>query len=180
MIDEPDGADAFSAFASHAEAFNGLPEPAALQMLLTCCASTSWARRVLAGRPYASREDLLERAEQACRGLTEADLDEALSGHPRIGERADGDGAQAQLSRQEQSAVAQADDDLRERLHRANVAYERRFDRVFLIRAAGRRPEEILGELGRRLTNDPATERSEVAEQLAQITRLRLEGVVPR
>jgi 2-oxo-4-hydroxy-4-carboxy-5-ureidoimidazoline decarboxylase len=159
---------------------NGLPESEALTFLLTCCASSSWARNVLAGRPYSSRADLLDRAERACRDLTDADLDEALSAHPRIGERAGGDGAEARLSRQEQAAVAEADDGLLERLHEANLAYEGRFDRVFLIRAAGRPPEEILAELGRRLANDPQTERSEVADELAQITRRRLEGLVPR
>jgi 2-oxo-4-hydroxy-4-carboxy-5-ureidoimidazoline decarboxylase len=158
---------------------NGLPEADALRVLLACCASTSWAAQVLAGRPYASREQLLERGERACRGLTEAELDEALSGHPRIGERLGGDDARARLSRREQAVVARADHDLLDRLRQANLDYERRFDRVFLIRAAGRRPEEILGELGRRLANDPATERSEVADQLAQITRRRLEGMVP-
>jgi 2-oxo-4-hydroxy-4-carboxy-5-ureidoimidazoline decarboxylase len=49
---------------------------------------------------------------------------------------------------------------------------------VFLIRAAGRSPEEMLAELRRRLDNDEETERTEVTEQLAQITALRVKGLV--
>ena len=56
-----------------------------------------------------------------------------------------------------------------------NAAYEQRFDRVFLIRAAGRSAEEILAELDRRLENDDATERAETVDNLRQITALRLE-----
>ena len=48
-------------------------------------------------------------------------------------------------------------------------------DQVFLIRAAGRSPAEVLAELRRRLRNDPGAEQREVAEQLRPITRLRLE-----
>ena len=58
------------------------------------------------------------------------------------------------------------------------MAYEQRFDRVFLVRAAGRTPVELLAELERRLGNDPDTESQEVVEQLAQITRLRVERLL--
>ena len=46
------------------------------------------------------------------------------------------------------------------------------------ILAAGRSPEEMLAELRRRLGNDAETERAEVVEQLAQITELRVRGLV--
>lgn len=56
----------------------------------------------------------------------------------------------------------------------ANAAYEERFGRVFLIRAAGRTPEEMLAEARRRLANDKASEDAEALEQLTQIAILRL------
>jgi 2-oxo-4-hydroxy-4-carboxy-5-ureidoimidazoline decarboxylase len=59
-----------------------------------------------------------------------------------------------------------------------NRAYEQRFGHVFLIRASGRSPEEMLAELRRRLANDPVAERAEVTEQLAQITGLRVKGLI--
>jgi 2-oxo-4-hydroxy-4-carboxy-5-ureidoimidazoline decarboxylase len=49
---------------------------------------------------------------------------------------------------------------------------------VFLIRAAGRGPAEVLAELNRRTEQDPAAERAETTAQLAEITRLRVERLV--
>ncbi len=49
---------------------------------------------------------------------------------------------------------------------------------MFLIRAAGRGPDEILAELPRRLGNDPAAERVGTTTQLAEITRLRVDRLV--
>ena len=74
--------------------------------------------------------------------------------------------------------MADADDGTRAALLEGNVAYEERFDHVFLIRAAGRSPDEMLAELRRRLGNDAETERREVTEQLAQITALRVRELV--
>jgi multidrug resistance efflux pump len=51
------------------------------------------------------------------------------------------------------------------------------FDRVFLIRAAGRDSHEILAELERRLGNDDAAERAETVRQLGEIMLLRLRQV---
>ncbi len=138
------------------------------EVLLGCLAVPRWADDVLAGQPYADEDDLVAAADAAARHLTDAELDQALSGHPRIGERG---GTQSQS---EQAGVDQ-DDDTAARLQRGNAAYEERFDRVFLIRAAGRNAEEILAELDRRLQNDDATERDETVDNLRQIALLRLE-----
>jgi 2-oxo-4-hydroxy-4-carboxy-5-ureidoimidazoline decarboxylase len=74
--------------------------------------------------------------------------------------------------------MSDADDDVRAALLEGNRAYEERFGHVFLIRAAGRSPGEMLAELRRRLADDEAAERAEVTEQLAQITGLRVRGLV--
>jgi 2-oxo-4-hydroxy-4-carboxy-5-ureidoimidazoline decarboxylase len=74
--------------------------------------------------------------------------------------------------------MADADAAVRTALLEGNRAYEDRFGHVFLIRAAGRSPEEMLAELHRRLGNDAAAERTEATEQLAQITALRVRGIV--
>jgi 2-oxo-4-hydroxy-4-carboxy-5-ureidoimidazoline decarboxylase len=158
--------------------FNALPEAEARASLLACCASSAWTQRVLAGRPYGTVEQLLDAAEHACRSLPPQDVDEALSAHPRIGDRADGPAQEASWSRQEQSSVTDADAATKRALRAGNVEYEQRFGRVFLIRAAGRAPGEMLAELRRRLVNDPEAERREVVDQLAQITRLRVEKLL--
>jgi 2-oxo-4-hydroxy-4-carboxy-5-ureidoimidazoline decarboxylase len=102
----------------------------------------------------------------------------ALVAHPRIGDRVEGSSSEAEASRREQGSMAGADDDTRAALVEGNRAYEERFDHVFLIRASGRTPAEMLAELRRRLGNDEDAERGETTEQLAQITGLRVRGLV--
>jgi 2-oxo-4-hydroxy-4-carboxy-5-ureidoimidazoline decarboxylase len=158
--------------------FNGEPADRAVQALLACNAAPRFAAEVAAGRPYPDAGALVARAGEVARGLAWEEVALALAAHPRIGERAEGSSAEAAASRREQSSMGGADAGTRAALVDGNRAYEERFDIVFLIRAAGRSPEEMLAELGRRLTNDEATERAEVTEQLAQITELRVRGLV--
>ena len=140
------------------------------EQLLGCLSVPRWADEVLAGEPYADRAALLSAADSAARSLSDEELEQALSAHPRIGERG---GAQSQ---REQAGV---DASAADRLAAGNAAYEARFDRVFLIRAAGRDAEEILAELDRRLRNDDETERAETVDNLRQIALLRLEALTP-
>jgi len=112
------------------------------------------------------------------RALPWEDVAIALAAHPRIGDRVDGASAEAESSRREQSSMSDADDAVRAELVEGNKAYEERFDHVFLVRASGRSPQEMLAELRRRLDNDEESERAEVIEQLAQITALRVKGLV--
>lgn len=158
--------------------FNALPSADARAWLEQLCSSPRWAAEVTDARPYADRSTLLETSDAVFAGLDPADLDAALAGHPRIGAQVSTEGHSADLSRSEQSSMASADDRVKTALREGNIAYEQRFDRVFLIRAAGRSPQEMLTELQRRLGNDEDAEIAEVREQLRQITRLRLEGAL--
>jgi 2-oxo-4-hydroxy-4-carboxy-5-ureidoimidazoline decarboxylase len=121
---------------------------------------------------------LVTRAEEVARALPWDEVSAALAAHPRIGDRVEGSSAEAQASRREQSSMGGADDEVRAALLDGNRAYEQRFDHVFLIRAAGRSPEEMLAELTRRLGNDDEAERAETTEQLAEITALRVRGLL--
>ena len=156
---------------------NEQPAEQATEALRACNAAPSFAAAVLAARPYPSAEALVSRAEEVARALPWDEVATALAAHPRIGDRVEGSSAEAQASRREQSSMSGADDDVRAALLDGNRAYEQRFDHVFLIRAAGRSPQEMLAELRRRLGNDEAAERAEVTEQLAQITGLRVKGL---
>lgn len=160
------------------EDFNAAPDGDLGPSLSACCASPRWVSSMITARPYADRSALLDESDSVFGRLEASDIDAALAGHPRIGERAQGEGTDAKWSRQEQGSVTVAGADIQEQIRAGNVAYEERFDRVFLIRAAGRAPEEIHAELTRRLDNDDDTEVAEVREQLRQITRLRLERLV--
>ncbi len=156
--------------------FNSLPEEEARARLATCLDVPRWVDVVLAGRPYADRGALMNVAEVAAESLDDEELESALARHPRIGERASA-GHDARFSAREQAGVDPADADVSRRLAEGNRGYEERFDRVFLIRAAGRSAPEILAELERRLGNDDETERAETVTQLREIALLRLEQV---
>ena len=160
------------------DVFNSEPAETAAAGLRACNAAPRFVSEMLAGRPYPDGTALVARAEQVARALPWDEVALALAAHPRIGDRVAGSSAEAEASRREQSSMSDADDEVRAALLDGNRAYEARFDHVFLIRAAGRSPEEMLAELRRRLSHDVATERAEVTEQLAQITALRVKGLV--
>jgi 2-oxo-4-hydroxy-4-carboxy-5-ureidoimidazoline decarboxylase len=158
--------------------FNDEPADRAVQDLRACNAAPRFAAEVVAGRPYRDVETLVGRAEEVARALPWDEVLIALAAHPRIGDRVEGDSTEAMSSRTEQSSMTGADDATRQSLLDGNRRYEERFDHVFLIRASGRSPEEMLAELERRLGNDEEAEQGEVTEQLAQITALRVRGLV--
>lgn len=153
--------------------FDTLPDDAAARELATVCASPVWVRRLTAARPYGSLEALLDAADAALAALDESEVDRALAGHPRIGERS----AHAS-SRREQAAVAAAGADVLAALAEGNRAYEQRFGHVYLVCADGRPAAELLDVLRARLGNDPATERVVRRTELGRINRLRLVRLV--
>lgn len=159
------------------EAFNALPEDEARAGLQTCLNVPRWLDTVLANRPYADEAAVTAIASPAATYLEDDELDSALAGHPRIGEKASSPDHDAELSRKEQGAVDPVDTEVLGEILAGNHAYEAKFDRVFLIRAAGRSATEIRDELHRRLANDALVERGEIVAQLHDIAMLRLESV---
>lgn len=164
----PEGSDVRSATAA------GLREA-----LFSCLGVDRFADKVAAGAPFGSNADLLAVADRVASSLTPAEVDAALAHHPRIGERASGEGRSQAFSRSEQSAAESSDAGLADAIAAGNAAYEARFDRVFLIRAAGRDRPEILAELTRRLKLDDAAEAVTVASELHDIALLRLQHLYP-
>ena len=57
------------------------------EVLHEVCASPRWVDEVAAAAPYGDVDTLLAAAELALAVLDERDVDDALAGHPRIGER---------------------------------------------------------------------------------------------
>ena len=141
--------------------------------LTACLAVPRWVDDVIAVAPFDSLAQLLEVARAAATPLSPDEIDQALSHHPRIGERPAGQGTAQSFSRAEQATSA-ADDSLADELAAGNLAYERKFGRVFLIRAAGRSRREILEELERRLVLDPDRELEIVGSELRDIALLRI------
>lgn len=158
--------------------FDALPADEAEAVVAPCVAIPSWAAGLVAGRPYPDLPDLLAAARQLAAAWTDDEVDAALADHPRIGERHSGDGESAALSAREQAGVDPADVEVQARLRAGNAAYEERFGRIYLVRAAGRSAEEMLALLEERLENDPATEIVVTKGQLAEIALLRLQTLI--
>jgi len=74
--------------------------------------------------------------------------------------------------------VDRGDADVVRRLEEGNRAYEERFGRVFIIRAAGRSGAEILDQLRLRLDHTDEAERATTIDQLTQIAVLRMREVL--
>jgi 2-oxo-4-hydroxy-4-carboxy-5-ureidoimidazoline decarboxylase len=154
--------------------FNDLEEREALAALHEACASTEWARRLLAARPYATPEDLYTASDAAMAELTPADLAEAMAGHPPIGRPKPGDPASAR----EQRGMAGASEELKAEMLELNLAYQERFGHVFLICATGRTGEQMRDAVKERIGNSPEQEREIVRTELGKINRIRLARLV--
>ncbi|MEO8908036.1 MAG: 2-oxo-4-hydroxy-4-carboxy-5-ureidoimidazoline decarboxylase [Microbacteriaceae bacterium] len=159
--------------------FNGAHRSDAVDLLRPCLDIRRWYEQLADARPYRDRETLLTAARERAHPFTADEVATAMSHHPRIGERPAGHDAEAALSRSEQAGVDANDTAVTAALAAGNRAYEQKFDRVFLIRAAGRSAEQILAALTERLEHSAAEEETIVAEQLREIALLRLEGLIP-
>lgn len=148
---------------------NEMDDDEARAALRSCCASTAWIERMMLARPFGDVPAVLDAADRALAEISEDDLDEALAGHPRIGDRPDN-----ASSAREQSGVAGSSASVLAELRDANVAYEARFGHVYLVFANGRPADELLAILRTRMTNDASTERRVLRAELAKINRARL------
>jgi 2-oxo-4-hydroxy-4-carboxy-5-ureidoimidazoline decarboxylase len=156
--------------ASTLAAFNAAPPQVAERDVLACCASGSFAKLIVDGRPYRDGATVMAAVEAAFSVLSWDDIVESMNAHPRIGDRTPGGG----WSAAEQSGAASAGEAVRQALAEGNVAYEERFGHVFLICASGLSGPEMLTQLEARLANNHVTERSVVRQELLKITRLRM------
>ncbi len=151
-----------------------VPETELRERLAAALGVARWVDEVAGRAPFRDVEELARIGRESATPLSDAELDEAVAHHPRIGERREGGGASVRLSSNEQDGLGAADEGLDAAIVRGNRVYEDRFGRVFLIRAVGRSREEVADELQRRLTNAPDEEAEEAKEQLRQIMELRL------
>ena len=147
--------------------------------LAACCGASRWVARMLARRPFGSRNALLNAAREEWWALPPDDWLEAFSHHPRIGDRASLAArfpATHHLSAREQAAVGDATEEVLTALADANQAYVDRFGFIFIVCATGKTANEMLGLLRERLPNDRDMELRIAAEEQARITELRLDA----
>jgi 2-oxo-4-hydroxy-4-carboxy-5-ureidoimidazoline decarboxylase len=155
--------------------WNTLPPAAAAAAILPCNGSLAWAEQITAQRPFDSPFALTCTADIVWRSLPPADQQQAFDSHPRIGEHhaKSATPKSLALSATEQS-TANLTPTTEAQLAAANALYEQTFHRIFIVCATGKSAEEMLAILTARLSNDPATELREAAEQQRQITQIRL------
>ena len=110
--------------------------------------------------PFDDDEDVVNRATGSWKDVSEADLMEAFSAHPRIGDvdtlRAKYANTKA-LASGEQSGVDSADEAVLQRLATANDEYFDKFGFIFIVCATGKTAKEMLDMLEVRLKNDRNT-----------------------
>ena len=157
-------------------AWNKANEMTARDAMLACCGAKRWAAEMVALRPIGSVEELSEAADRVWSTMREADWLEAFACHPRIGERkAESAGRQsAAWSKQEQSRIEAASENILAQLAEGNQQYEDRFGFTYIVCATGKGPEEMLEILKQRLGATREAELREAAEQQRQIMQIRL------
>lgn len=138
------------------------------------------AQAVAPQRPFASTADLHAAMMGALRAAP-ADVQLAfLNGHPELaGPEALARSLTADSASEQGSAgldrLAESDAAAFARL---NAAYRARFDFPFIVAVRGRGRAEILAVFEARLGRDPAAERETALEEVAQITRMRLDRLI--
>lgn len=139
--------------------------------LRSCCGASRWVDRMMARRPFHSREAVLGAAREEWFALSPEDWREAFSHHPKIGDRFP---ETHHFSSKEQAGVAGASEDVLSALAEGNRAYEDKFGYIFIVCATGKSAEEMLALLRARMANDPESEIRIAAEEQAKITAIRL------
>jgi 2-oxo-4-hydroxy-4-carboxy-5-ureidoimidazoline decarboxylase len=137
--------------------------------LAAACGATQWVARMLARRPFGSREALLRAAHDEWAALSPDDWREAFLHHPEIGDVTslrERFPTTHDLSSREQAGVDGASE--------GNRRYRERFGYTFIVCATGKSAGEMLRMLEARLGNDPAMEIEVAADEQAKITALRL------
>jgi allantoicase len=165
-----------------------MPDPELESALRSCCGSLGWVAAMRTARSqspasFATLDALKRCAAERWNALDAKDWDEAFRAHPRIGEKkaeATQSAVAKTWSATEQASVDTATDATREELRKANLAYEEKFGRIYIVCATGKTAEEMLAIAKDRMSSDPETELRRAAEEQRKITDLRLEKLVLR
>ena len=164
---------------SGVDRLNALSGDEARAGFLRTCGCARWAEEMAGARPFADEEAIFGAALEKWRIATRAELLEAFSHHPRIGDPGSAkttNDAQGQAwARKEQAGAASASDDAKARLTAGNRAYDAKLGHVYLVCATGKSAEEMLAILTERIAHTPDEELAIAAGEQEKITRIRLE-----
>ena len=131
-------------------------------------------------RPFADVDALHAAMMRAVRAASAERRRAFLNNHPELaGPEARARSLTADSTREQGSAgLDRMDADEASAFDRLNAAYRARFGFPFIIAVRGRGRTEIRAAFEARLSRDPAQEEATALEEVALITRMRLDGLV--
>jgi OHCU decarboxylase len=138
------------------------------------------AQRVVAARPFDSRENLLEAMRRAVEAATLEEQLALIRAHPKLGLRGPArEELTAASSREQRGAGLEAcTTDEAARLEGLNAAYVEKFAMPFILAVRGHAPQSIISACERRLLNDGSKERRAALREIGLIAGYRLADVV--
>jgi len=160
---------------------NNLPAEQANSTFISCCAAERWAGKMVDGRPYASVDELLQKADEYWWTMAEPDFLQAFTAHPKIG---DVDSLRARyantkaIAANEQSGANSAPEEVLQALSAGNTEYENKFGFIFIVFATGKSAAQMLELLNQRLPNTREQEIRNAAENQMMITDLRIKKIL--
>ena len=157
--------------------FNQLSHDDAATKLNYCCHSHNWVNTMLAARPFANKEAVIEEHHRIWPTLSNEDYLEAYLAHPMIGDidsLREKYNATKGLSTKEQSGVSAASEQTLQQLAQLNADYRDQFGFIFIICATCKSADEMLSALKARINNDRDAEIANAAKEQEKITEIRL------
>lgn len=148
---------------------NNLDQKEAEHLLFQCCSSKKWTQKLVLKRPFSNIHEMLNQANQIWFSLDKEDWLEAFSHHPAIGGKPN-----SKWSKEEQSGVDTASNEILKEFQNENIRYQKKFGYIFLICATGKSVQEMLQALQIRINNNSDIELKNAVQEQAQITKIRL------
>lgn len=142
-----------------------------------CCAATRWIESMVAARPYSDIAHMEKYAALAWEACDKADMLEAFTAHPMIG---DVDSLRKKFANTkliaagEQAGTSQASEATLLALKKANQTYLDKHGFIFIICATGLSAEAMLTALNERLPHTTDEEIQLAAREQLKITQLRI------
>jgi 2-oxo-4-hydroxy-4-carboxy-5-ureidoimidazoline decarboxylase len=157
---------------------NEFSREAAYEWFFHTCASENWCNSMINLRPFYSRDNLIDAAQQQWNKLHDKDFLEAFLGHPMIGNLStlqDKFKDTHTLASDEQSSTQNANENVLQELYEYNQAYLSKHGFIFIMCATGHSAEFMLQELKKRIGNSTKDEIINAAQQQILITLLRIQ-----
>lgn len=155
------------------DAFNAMPMRRAVHAVFECCYSVPLAADLARARPFDNHDRLFRFADTVLFGLGEESIDSILQAYPDVGRRPGSEKSQA-----EHCAIIDERPAVMADLAAAAKTYLEHFGFGFVMFINGYSADDVLTSMRDRMHNDYDTERKVVRNELARITRTRLERML--